>query len=204
MRRVRPTRGERGGALQVTLAILGGLVVLACLVVLVAIWAVNRYVKIEVQQEGGEKHVSISTPFGDLEVDQAEDAARRLKLPVYPGATPKEDSVAVRLRGYLGKQEGGLDITAAQFRSDDEFARVDAWYRERLGQEFERREGRIAGADHDGDIDLGDDWKIRIEPGGDDVLYSHEREGRTRGVALQHEHGRVEITLFDLAEARYQ
>lgn len=132
---------------------------------------------------------------------KAEDVASELKLPIYPGAVSDDDSASVRLRGRLWGKEGGLDVVAAEFRTDDAFDTVDAWYQKQLGPEFTREKGHIRGGDRRG----GDsDWKIRVEPGGDDVLFSHQREGRLRGVALKREFGRIKIGLFEITEARGQ
>lgn len=199
MSRIQRKHNERGGALQVSLAIIGGLVVLAVLAVLVGLWAVKHYVQVEVERSGDTKRVTVRTPIGDIEVQKAEDVAAQLKLPVYPGAEPADQGASVRLRGRLGEKEGGLDVLAAEFRTGDPFDDVDAWYGKELGAEFTRKKGRIVGGD-----DRGDDrkWRIQVEPGGNDVVYSQEREGRLRGVVLKRHHGEVKIGLFDVLEAR--
>lgn len=192
----RSLRGERGGAGQVILIIIGGLVLLAVLAVLVGLWAVKQYVQVEVSRSGGAKRVSIRTPVGDLEIRKAEDVAAELKLPIYPGAVSDDESASVRLRGRLWEEEGGLDVVAASFRTSDDFDQVDAWYQKQLGPDFTREKGHIRGGDHRG----GDsDWKIRVEPGGDDVLYSRQREGGVRGVALRRRFGHVRIGLFEVS-----
>lgn len=165
-----------------------------------AVWAVNRYVKIEVDRSGESKRVAVHTPIGEFVVEKSADAAAKLKLPVYPGAEPEKESVSVRLWGRIEDEEGGLNITAASFRTGDGLEKVDAWYRAQLGSEFTRETGRIVGGERG---DEGD-WVIRVEPGGDDVLYKHETEGGVRGVGLKHELGRVKIFVFDLKEARHQ
>ncbi|MGH9862977.1 MAG: hypothetical protein ACRD35_06090 [Candidatus Acidiferrales bacterium] len=189
---------ERGGALQVILAIIGGLVVLSALVAVVTLWVLRHYMQVDIQRSGGAKEVSIRTPVGSIEVRKAHDVAQQLKLPVYPGATPEDESASVRLRGRLGDEEGGLDIVAAKFLTSDDFDNVDAWYRQQLGPEFTREKGRIKGTEGSSD------WKITVEPGGDDVLYSQSREGRVRGVVLKHQWARHEIALFDVAETSHQ
>lgn len=198
---VRRTNPEQGGTLQVILAIIGGLVLFCLVAVLAGLWAVKRLVQVEVTRSGGTERVEIRTPIGDLEVRQAQDIAEELKLPIYPGAEPEEESASVRLRGRLWLEEGGLDVSAAKFTTEAEFDTVDAWYRENLGAEFTREKGKIEGGDdrHDGN-----GWKIRVEPGGDDVLFSRQREGRARGVALGREAGHTTIMLFEVYSARRQ
>jgi len=199
MRRNEQRQSERGGALKVILMVIGGLVVLVIVAVFVAVWAVKHYVRVEVDRSGDAKRVAVRTPIGDIEVQKADEVAGQLKLPVYPGAEADEEGASVRLRGRLWKEEGGLDVVAAEFRTDAPLDDVDAWYGKELGTDFTRRQGRIEGGSHDGD-----DWKIRVEPGGSDVVYSQEQEGRLRGVVLRREGSRVKIALFDVSEARHQ
>lgn len=193
---------ERGSALKIILAIIGGLVVLCLLAVVVAVWVVRNYVRVEVERSGDVKKVEIHTPVGDVEVEKAADVAEKLHLPVYPGATATEDSASVRLRGRLWDEEGGLDVMAAHFRSDDGMDKVDAWYRSQLGSEYQRQRGRIEGGDWEGPHEGG--LKVRVEPGGNDIVYSQETDGRTRGVALKSRLSGTEIVLFQLREAARQ
>lgn len=193
---------ERGGALKVILAIIGGLILVCLLAAVVAVWAVRHYVKVEVERAGDVEKVQIRTPIGDLEVSKAEDAAKELRLPVYPGAEAGDDSGSVRLRGRLWEDEGGLNIVAAEFRTGADFDDVDAWYRQQLGPDFTRQKGRIGGRDEDERDDSR--WKSIVKPGGDDVIYSREQEGRLRGVALGHEAGDTTIGLFEITQARRQ
>lgn len=191
---------QRGGAAQNVLLVIGILVLLGILAVLAALWAVREFVRVEVERTGTAKTVSIRTPLGDLEVRKAEDVAEQLKLPIYPGAVPEEDSASVRLRGRLWDEEGGLDIIAAKFVSDHDFASVESWYRQQLGPDFKREVGRLEGAKSDNVKD----WRLHVEPGGDDVIFTQEREGRLRGVALGREAGKVTISLFQVTEASRQ
>ena len=191
---------QRGGAAQNFLLVLGILILLGILAVLAGLWAVREFVRVEVERSGPAKTVSIRTPIGDLEVRKAEDVAEQLKLPIYPGAVPEEDSASVRLRGRLWEEEGGLEIVAAKFVSDHDFESVENWYRQQLGPDFKREVGRLEGAKSKN----GKDWSLHVEPGGDDVLFTQEREGRLRGVGLGREAGKVTIGLFQITEASRQ
>jgi hypothetical protein len=193
-------RSERGGALQVVLIVLGVIVLIVALVVLAAVVMVKRFVKIEVDRDGGEKRVAVHTPFGEFTAEKSEDAVKKLKLPVYPGAEPDEEAVSLKLWGRVKDEEGGLNMVAASFRSRDSFDQVDAWYRRQLGTDFIRETGRITG----GERKNGGEWQIRVEPGGSDVLYKFERQGRVRAVGLSREFSWVKIGLFELVEARPQ
>jgi hypothetical protein len=198
MRRDQQKPGERGGALQIILAIIGALVVLT----IVAVWAVRHYVRVEVERSGDTKRVAVRTPIGDIEVQKATEVAGQLGLPIYPGAEAGEEGASVRLQGRLWEEEGGLEVVAAQFRVDAPFDDVDAWYRQQLSPEFKREKGRMIGGRKDRRDDQG--WKITIEPGGEDVIFTREQEGRLRGVALGREAGDTTIGLFEITEARHQ
>lgn len=201
MNKPREGRGERGGALQVVLLVIAGIVLLAVVMVLVALWAVKRFAQVEVASRGETKRVEVRTPIGEFSVEKGEDAAQRLKLPVYPGAEPHGESASVRLWGRVENEEGGLDIMAAEFRTPDSIEKVDAWYREHLGKEFTRELGHIVGGDRRG---RDREWEIRVEPGGGDVLYKHETAGRVRGVALKRGLGWITIGMFEVGEAHQQ
>jgi len=203
MRRTGPAAGERGGGVQTILLVLGGIVVVALLVVLAAAVIVSRYVKIEVNRGDEGKRVAVHTPFGEFTAEKSEDAAKKLKLPVYPGAEPDEAAVSLKLWGRVADEEGaegGLNMVAASFRTRDSFDKVDAWYREQLGPDFTRETGHIRG----GERKSGGEWVIQVEPGGSDVLYKYERQGRVRAVGITREFGRVKFVLFELVEARPQ
>jgi hypothetical protein len=199
---IHPGNSERGGALKIVLAIIAGLILVCVLAAVVAVWAVHHYVKVEVEQTGDTEKVQIRTPIGELEVSKDDDAAKQLRLPVYPGAEPGDDSGSVRLRGRLWEEEGGLGITAAEFRTEADFDDVDAWYREQLGADFTRQKGRIGGRDDDERDDSR--WESIVEPGGDDVIYTRQQEGRVRGVAIGREAGDTTIGLFEITHARRQ
>jgi len=197
-RRAFRTRSQKGGALGTILAIIGGLVLACVVVALIVLWFVSRYVRVDVRDTAGATRVEIETPFGGLKVRAAEDIAAELNLPVYPGAWAADKSASINLWGGKGDREEGVDIAVAQFRTDEPLDKVDAWYRKQLGPEFKREHGREI------DVKLGA-RRRRIHARGEGVAYVLERDGRTRGVALEPTSGgRVKITLFDVWEARGQ
>lgn len=198
----RRAREQGASTWQVILGILGVLLVLVVLVVLAAGVIVSRFVKIEVQRDGEGERVAVRTPIGEVTVQKGEEAAKRLRLPVYPDAEPEDEGVAIRLWGRLEQEEGGLDVTAAEFRTPESLERVDEWYREQLSAEFTREKGRIVGEGEAGDEGHG--WEIRVEPDGDDIIYKNEADKRVRGVVLKREHGWTKIGLFEVGEARHQ
>lgn len=190
---------ERGGALKVILIILGGILLLVMVAVAAAVWAVKRYAQVAVQESAGGKRVEIFTPFGELKIDKADAIAAQLKLPLYPGARPKAESASVKLRGRAGDEEGGLDITVAEFLTSDSLQQVDAYYRQQLGPDYKREEGRIVTT-----VEKKERWRTRINIDAEGVCYTKETEGRVRGVALEPGGSEVKITLFEIWEAQQQ
>ena len=127
------------------------------------------------------REVEVSTPAGDLQVRNT--PTKDAGLPVYPGAVLDEPGKNVELN-FPGEQSVG--ITVVQYRSSDSLARVDAWYRERLGSDFERdgpgsKRGKL---DERG-----------VEVGTDGIAYVSERGDLVRFVAIKNKGGGVEIGL---------
>lgn len=198
MKRFRPGRRERGGTLQIVLLILGGLLVLALIAALAALFVIRRFVRVDVDTKAGRPRVEISTPVASMAIEKPEDVARKFNLPVYPRARATDQSVSVKMQGELEGQRGMLEVTAAEFFTDDDLEQVDAWYRRQLGPEFKRQQGHLRGSESPREHG---DWHIHVDPGGRDVLFSDEREGHLRGVALERKLGRVRIGMFDVAQA---
>lgn len=195
----RDQQGERGGALKIVLLVLGGVLLPVIVAVATAVWAVKRYAQLNVHSTADSKHVEISTPFGELRVDKAEDVAGRLKFPVYPGAQARGDSASVKLHGRAGEEEGGLDITVAEFLTSDSLQQVDAFYRKQLGSDYKREEGRV-----DATVEKKERWRTRINVETNGVSYTKETEGRVRGVAFEPQGAEVKIALFEIWEAQRQ
>lgn len=84
--------------------------------------------------EDGEKHVDIKSPMGDLHVSEQADI-RDAGLTIYPGAKPapkdnsddeKSANVNLSIPGF------SLKVVAAQFVSDDDPAKIIAYYNKEL------------------------------------------------------------------------
>lgn len=77
-----------------------------------------------VEQKDG--RVRVQTPFGTVETSQdADDAARNLGVPIYPGArATKGNSANVNV--------GGMHTTTVQFESDDPADKVAQFYRSKF------------------------------------------------------------------------
>jgi len=117
------------------LAVLFAFALLVTVTVLGTFWAVRHYARIEVH-----------TPLGDLEIQKPEEVARKLDLPIYPGAVASEKGVSLR----IFDDEGAADILVSKFRTRDSLAQVDTWYRGKLGTEFKREEGQMFGHRREG------------------------------------------------------
>ena len=196
MRLLGSSQPERGGALKVILLILGGLILLAVVAVLFGLHLLREYVRVDLDKGAGSEKVAVRTPVGDFSVEKAEDAARRIHLPLYPGASATKDAVSMKVRADMDKEPGGFTLTVAKFYSTDSMDKIDTWYGKQLGSEFVREKGRVV--DHDPD-ESGDKWAVpKLEPGGEDVVYKQERKDHLRLVALQRKGGQVDITLLEL------
>ncbi len=118
----------KGGSLLVRLlATLGAGVVILALVAIVTVGFLLRGSRI--RRQG--KDVEITTPLGDLKVQHGADPG----LPRYPGAVPEKESARVEL---TAPTDDKLEIIAARLTTDDAIEKVDAWYRDALGTDFER------------------------------------------------------------------
>lgn len=190
---------QRGGAVQIILGIVGGVILLCVVVVVATVWAVKTFVHIEVSESGNGKRIEITTPFGELRVADAEEIAEELDLPVYPGARSGENGVSIRLGGRWLEKEGGLDVLAAEFRTRDSVDEVDAWYRERLSVKFERKEG-----EHIVLFDRNKDWPGEMDAEIDGIAYVDETSSRVRAVTITKKGFRTEIGMFEIRKAERQ
>ncbi len=187
---------ERGGALKVILLVLAGLILLVVIAAVVGVQMLREYVQLDVDKTGDAGKVALRTPVGDFSVEKAEDAARRIRLPIYPGAAATEDAISMNFRADVDNEQGGFTLTTAKFYSTDAFDKVDAWYGQQLGSQFTRQKGKVI--DHDPG-ESGDKWaSVKVEPGGDDVVYKYERKDHVRVVALTHKGGQVDIMLLEV------
>jgi len=113
-------------------------------------------------------------------------------LPVYSGATLVEPAKNVELN-FPG--DHALGITVVQYRSSDSLDKVDAWYRERLGPDFERdgpgsKRGKLG--EHGVDV------------GADGVSYVSEKGDLVRFVAIKKKGGGVEFGLGRIGKRERQ
>ncbi|HEV2619744.1 MAG TPA: hypothetical protein VGU23_07380 [Acidobacteriaceae bacterium] len=104
---------------------------------LVAAAALLAGCHVETAKNGDGKDVSITTPFGGVQVKTGADVMAAIGLPAYPGAVPvKNDdgnkdgsaNVSVSFGGYH------VGVQAASFQTGDAADKVEAFYRKGLAR----------------------------------------------------------------------
>jgi len=107
--------------------------------------------------KGQDKNFDVRSSVGDLHVGSDADA-RKIGLPLYPGARPKSDDES-RNKANLSifTEAFGFKLVVASYESDDAPAKVIDFYRDKLkkyGKVLECRTQK-----HGGDIDVHDNDK---------------------------------------------
>lgn len=129
--------------------------------------------------------VEIQTPVGNLKASREGDDTG---LPKYPGAELTEPGATVEVESPA---EDNVAITVAKYRSNDPLDKVEAWYKERLGPDFER-EG--AGKMERKRVIYGTDVS------NDDVAFLQDREQLLQAVVLRRKGLATEIVLLRAGE----
>jgi hypothetical protein len=78
-----------------------------------------------------DKNLDIRSSVGDLHVGEDADA-RRVGLPLYPGARLRDDPHHDRVNFGILTEEFGMKLVVANYDSDDSPARVIDYYRDKL------------------------------------------------------------------------
>src|SRR5215472_4974515 len=129
-----PGSGKPSNALWWALGILGGLVVL---VIAGGLLTASYFVRNIHVDEKGQK-VEINTPGGKISL-HASDDVKNVGLPIYPGAeVASAGGGGVELTAPNDQRVG---ITGVKYLTSDSLEKVDAWYRDQLGPEFDRHIG---------------------------------------------------------------
>jgi hypothetical protein len=135
--------------------------------------------------------VEIQTPAGALKVNRG---AEEIGLPIYPGATLADSGASVEL-STAEKEEQRFGVHAAKYATSDSVEKVDAWYRGRLGTEFERQ----------GSGPKRDRGRVRtFTVGVDDIAYVSDQDDNVRIVALKKRGSTVEIALVRIGKRETQ
>ena len=156
-------------------------------------WYLARHM--EITTDGSRSQVNIQTPLGGLKVDK--NGKTDPGLPVYPGAARQDDSATVELSAPTGDS---LHIAAAKFFTTDPLDKIDAWYRAKLGAEFERRSpGRIEFRKKVMGVEINE-----LEMDSADVSFLAEKKEFMRVVALERRAGGVRIVLLRMGSPETQ
>ena len=118
-----PPPQKSTSAVKIILIVLGifvGMGILAGAAVIFGIWGISRAVKVD---ESGEK-VSITTPMGNMTVDNAPVTEAELGIPIYPGAEGEQGNLRI------GTAKGSMGTFI--FRTSDSPQQVIDFYRAKL------------------------------------------------------------------------
>lgn len=183
-----------------------GLVVLLSVV---AIWAgvrfLERSVKVHVADAGGDKkEVSISTPFGGLEVNKNGGVTETsLGLPIYPGAKPVKDQDSATVSLAIGGSNK-FRIVAGKFETPDSLSKVRDFYQGRLTAQdgpFTKRSKVDSGHD-DFDLDSGEMGNF---VGFDDegkTVFKIKRKGQIQVAAITSDSDGTRVELVRVGKGR--
>ncbi|HJY87693.1 MAG TPA: hypothetical protein VKE24_12725 [Candidatus Acidoferrales bacterium] len=158
-----------------------GLAGLAVLVICVSgLLVAHLFVK-EIRFRNKTGQVEIETPAG--QITMGETRARDVGLPIYPGATATQSGGGIEFTSMENERVG---LTEVHLVSGDPLEKVDAWYRERLGPDFQHEgPGTKPGSIHLRGA------KVRDE----DIAFVSDRDDLVRVVALKRRGAGVEIAL---------
>ena len=169
--------------------ILGGTGVVVILCVVGGLMIAGFALKSLRMRSSGDQ-VVFSTPAGDIRVKPT--LGTSAGLPVYPGARAERPGKGVEMTLPSDKDEQ-VGLAIGHYHTSDPLEKVDAWYRARLGPEFERDTGSSARG------------KIRVHGvETDGVAYVSDHNDLVRFVALSKEHGGVEIALGRIGKREAQ
>lgn len=127
-----PPPQQRSQAIWWVLGIIGGgFVVMMILGLFVALYIAHSSIHVDNRS----KSVEVNTPVGKIAVDAGKTPDTG--LPVYPGATADAHNRAnIEISAPFA---GQLGVAAAKYYTNDSLDQVDAWYRDHLGEGFERQ-----------------------------------------------------------------
>ncbi len=135
--------------------------------------------------------LEVSTPAGKISL-HATEGVKTVGLPIYPGAELAESGGGIE---FTAPNDQRVGVSAVRYRTNDSLEKVDQWYREQLGSDFERRlpgdrrsEIRIQGVD--------------ISKG--DIAYVAEANGLIRVVGLKKAFGGTEIGMARIGKQEAQ
>lgn len=163
-----------------------GLLLTGILVLGIGTYIVWRIIAPEIEVIRTASGVEVRTPAGNMTASREGDETG---LPKYPAAELSEPGATVEIESPT---EESVSVTVAKYRSSDAIEKVEAWYKERLGPDFEQ-EGR------------GKMERKRViygtDVGADDVAFFQDREQLLQAVILRRKGAATEIVLLRAGEA---
>ncbi|MGH9352044.1 MAG: hypothetical protein ACRD2G_07785 [Terriglobia bacterium] len=172
---VPPRQPQSSHGVLIALLVLALIVVSAVAALVYGVHIISRNVSVH---HDGSNRVSIKTPVGNIEVNQAAEADPALMgLPVYPGAQRARDksSGGVSLDFPGGHDTGvAVGVVTAKFETPDPLDKVAAYYRDQLS-------GQIS--------------KTTIDHYGQHTVFEIKGDHLERVVALKTSESGTEITL---------
>ena len=179
------TPEKKASLLAWVLGLLGAGIVILGLGAFLAV----RFLAREVQVIHTGDTVTVRTPAGEVKVTKGGDDTG---LPEYPGARLTEPGATVGIEAPNGEE---ASVIVAKYRTDDPLDQVDAWYKERLGPDFDREgPGKM-------------DRKKTIfgtEIRSTDIAYLDDKEEIKKVVALRRSGAGTEIILIRIAQSEPQ
>jgi len=145
--------------------------------------------QVRVEQHG--QQVEITTPGGKVTL-QADNSIKDPGLPIYPGAEMDHSGGSVEL---TRPNDERLGVSGVTYYSNDPVEKVDGWYRERLGGEFERHGSGESWRDSKG-------RDFNVERG--DVAYVSEQDDLVRVLAIKKRVGGTEIDMARFGKQQTQ
>jgi hypothetical protein len=184
------------------LRVIGSLLILSLVSGLLAVWLVNRYVVFSVEEGKGQRSVLVHTPLGSFPSGLSKAGPSTLWAVVYPKSEWDEQNDTDFYSGTAGNEEKTAQQTVLRFRIKQSLARVDEWYRQRLGESFSRSKGWSPKASEQGR----GEWlqSVRSDADPEALVYQQQMPDRVRGVLLetQPDGGGVLATLYEFQEGK--
>ncbi|MGB0034042.1 MAG: hypothetical protein WBP79_01040 [Candidatus Acidiferrales bacterium] len=180
-----PPKGGNNALWWILGIVAGGIVVLVFLGLLLA-GVMIRHINVS---ESGNK-VAIETPVGAIKVNTGD--AHTTGLPVYPGATAKDDQ---NTNVEISAADAAVGIATEEYQSKDSIDKVQEWYRKRLGPDF-----RLESSNDKSN----DSWKITTHAGEHDIAFVNDRGDGARVVALEKSFAGTKIKLVRVGKRETQ
>lgn len=156
------------------------LLTLICIVgglgILIGVRVITNAFHVNVNPSGaGKKDVSVTTPFGSLNVHEGVNEAG-LGVPIYPGATAIKENSSATVNLEISNEKK-VRVLAGKFETPDSTEKVIAFYREHLGQEV---------------------TKVKDEDG--KTVFEIQHGTETRVVGIQPEAGKTVIEIAHVSQ----